>query len=463
MSVRETQDIGLSGIREVYKSELSATISALDEKIHDVSEIIMQMPVPIAVNSRQLMMHQVVLQEESIQEEAAIDELSSDEETVELLKNVLTCSTYCPHGIPEAIQIYQTKISRKELHGDNTPEETYGYSSDDIDYQHPPANERDDHPELLHLMQSYSPEAKKSMLQFSPELIRLRCDKFKMLITTDSRGRKNVLEICKLPEDPYAGDHYYMIYNVSYFVICNNQVFLVESPNSYYFRHFFEFSQSQVKNGLLDHESLEEISLKTPLYQLPNQYWSEWETMDSSAISTYQTMIYPMFLENLNPIIERLREERKEITITEFGSGSGNLAISILTNGSGVSRYHMLEFNHEEVQAASEKMRTLEQEHRIPEGMALVTQGDAATDKVSDANIVICCGLLTEQVLKNHQQAVAMLKNIASHVTPGGYLLIAGLAPTFICSENLVDLGFEVLKIFDHKYNRYFYVAQKIS
>jgi len=379
-------------------------------------------------------------------------EIVPTEQILGILQEVLaTTGEYCPLGIEQAFKKFEDGLKWGTLLRATSPEEDYpGEVCPDYLHFTPskkaapesyPLRQDDSHGQRISLFQ-----ARERLVQFvspqddeKPYIIRLIMDNLE--------GQRCTFEIFQLSEE-YE----------TYMVVWNNRVFLLQPPNSYYFRHFlFLKSVSSTESLRRDGCIFERVDISPIEEKLPDRYWSHWETMQG-AIECYKFTIYPMFCQYVKHLIDKGSD--RQVTISDFGCGSGNLALRILGEGGGrISHYYGVEFNQDEVRIAQERLKPLEKGVKIA-----VFQGDASQvncDTIPPTVIVICCGLLTCQVLKDRDEALRMLQNIALHVAPGGHVLISGIAQSLIYSQDLEDLGFRVIKRFCPETNHYFYVAKR--
>jgi len=191
-------------------------------------------------------------------------------------------------------------------------------------------------------------------------------------------------------------------------------------------------------------------------------FWDRWETDAYDAFEIYQSRIYPVFCDYVSYL---LKKNLPSVRILDIGAGSGVLAKQILEeNSDQIQKHFLLEYNEAEVAIARQRLQD-----RIIQGRVEIHQGDAMHfDSMqrymgTGVNIIIACGLLTKQVLASKKDALTILHHITRIAPSGCYLILSGLGPSYISSEDLHETGWRVKNTYSHQAGRSFYVAVRSS
>jgi SAM-dependent methyltransferase len=371
---------------------------------------------------------------------------------LDVLEKVLVNRGVVFSSIPEFEVWYLQRRSVNEICRSTTPLEQYGEPTHFLDVEEMDGAD----PESFPSRESAPDQVRSPLLNDRINLLALAsvgCGTVYRYHSKNFHDHPRILELYKLSETDAR------------VIFWCNRIYYLESPHSHYFRHFFEVTGIAPEETLRRNGSRFEVIdltiLQNPEKKLTDIYWSSWETLHG-AIKIYRSSIYPMFMFYIDALIGSITRGERRVSISDFGCGSGNLASMILEkNGCQISHYSMLELNQKEVEVVKFRFQD-----RLTDGSVSVIQGDAASVdcyQMPQTDIVICCGLLTAQVLENRDDALHMLRNIAEHVAPHGYLIISGFASLFINADDLKLLGFQISNMYCPEFDRAFYVAQRIS
>jgi hypothetical protein len=230
-------------------------------------------------------------------------------------------------------------------------------------------------------------------------------------------------------------------------------------------------AQGVVAASLVDGHQYEIIQ-NPDSYQLPAEHWAEWEDrgmargavidpVAQEAVRQYRNVIHPTIWEYVNDLILRypfVPRSDGRVRILEVGGGTGCLAEMIInSNFRQIEQYLILENNQKEVSEAKRRLSKC----KNPK-IAVVEQRDATVGdsfQQTNPNIIIASGLLTHFVLPDRQTALRVLDHLTRIAPPGCYLLIAGHAPSYICSDDLIARGWEVRNTYSPSSGIPFYVA----
>jgi len=170
--------------------------------------------------------------------------------------------------------------------------------------------------------------------------------------------------------------------------------------------------------------------------------WSRWESEMVTAASAYEDKIHPLYAQYVAHIITNIG---KPVQILDLGGGSGRLAELILNKSQEqIQHYSLLEFNEDLCRTATGRLKDKDK--------VVIRQADARSPQVykdyDGVNIILTCGLLTEQVLCYDDQLV-VLDHISKIAKPGTWVIIGGLAKTFITERDLNKRNWRALNLTD--------------
>jgi len=215
-----------------------------------------------------------------------------------------------------------------------------------------------------------------------------------------------------------------------------------------------------------------EIIQNPDSYQLPDEYWAEWEArgvargavidrVAREAVQQYRNVIHPTIWEYVNDLILRcpfVPRSDGRVRILEVGGGTGCLAEMIInTNFRQIEQYLILENNKKEVSDAKRRLAKCKNPQIVVVEQRDATVGDSF--RQTNPNIIIACGLLTHFVLPDREAALRVLDHLTGIASLGCYLLIGGHAPSYICSDDLIARGWEVRNTYCPSQGIPFYVA----
>lgn len=183
-----------------------------------------------------------------------------------------------------------------------------------------------------------------------------------------------------------------------------------------------------------------------------DDFWNDWKDDCERAVKMYRNEIYPICL---NTLTHLLVEPKR---ILEICGGDGEFAERVFEKyGKSISDYTLVDRNVKSLEMARKKKsknRALEKMHI--EKIDLENQGFSEKLR-NDWDMIIGIGALNYRVLESRQMAFKILSELSSILRPNGYIILAGLTPSLVNSDDLKKCGFEVKNTFPH------YVAKKIG
>ena len=214
---------------------------------------------------------------------------------------------------------------------------------------------------------------------------------------------------------------------------------------------------SQIFNG----NEIEHISFDFSKKE-GNVFWNNWVEQSQIAWEEYRNTIHPAISE---VAIKILSQVSSTPTILEIGGGEGQLAEGILRKISRTVHYIFLEMNKVAVERA--RLTLSQYPVTVVEGDVL-EKVDYCNDSAKlnaiekkSVDLVIGSGILTDVVLKNPEEGLKVLSNVAPLVKPGGYIILSGHAKPLVTANDLEQWGFKVLNKTLPGWGRHFYVARK--
>lgn len=195
---------------------------------------------------------------------------------------------------------------------------------------------------------------------------------------------------------------------------------------------------------------------------LEDNYW-DLNTNDPWAKkhkSTYRDLFYPSIIEYLN-----LNTDIKLNSVLELCGGNGEFYNTLKSHRRDIDSYSILEFNQSSLEHAKQTFRddptitllkgdvTKEASYKELQAV-LKSKGKPLT-----FDCIIGLGALTFQVMPNKEAALSALRWSYDHLNSQGYIILRGLAASYINKFDLETQGFEVKETF--AFTNQFYVALK--
>lgn len=219
---------------------------------------------------------------------------------------------------------------------------------------------------------------------------------------------------------------------------------LLKKDNQKVSLNFFEqiVVITRILHTIFHGNRLEVIHLSTvkeaPTAQLPDSYWEE----PSKHISDYESIHLV-----LSEMALKIANKIPTPFLLEICGGRGGLAGKILKQMAQKCEYVLLESNPTCVQNArktlAQKVRVIEQ-NVVFEDFFLDEEKKQLFQPES-VDLVIGSGALNVQVLKDRDQALKVLGKIDFVLKEGGFLLLSGLTPSLLSSEDFQKYRFEVV------------------
>jgi len=199
--------------------------------------------------------------------------------------------------------------------------------------------------------------------------------------------------------------------------------------------------------------------------KMPDPFWSAWKTVPKKNGDTapdhptdswweYQNYIHPVIKKAALEILKDLFETQPNVV--EICGGEGELAIEIAKQYPNKMNYYLLEYNDLCIQRVQEHVSTAfvdkESKKLIPIKTDVTNVDDYFTDtkkqrsmENDSIDLVIGSGALTECVLENKKAALKVASKCYDLLKPGGKMVLAGHASSFLHIEDFTSLGFIVI------------------
>lgn len=223
----------------------------------------------------------------------------------------------------------------------------------------------------------------------------------------------------------------------------------------------FSFSLPALLPHILNGASLEYM-LHTAAQSKEQGFWNDWENTSPTAWSIYTQLIHPILTKVVHVILAH--EETPQPVIVELGGGKGRLARLILEGLNSPCKYILLENNEKEIAEAHQNLGDL----------ARVVQSNIVLDEqyYCDAehtlaigeetvDLSLASGVLTQTVLQNKEEALVVLQKVQKYLKPSGYLVLAGLARSFLNERDFTSAGFTVINKSLPQTDKDLYILQK--
>lgn len=200
----------------------------------------------------------------------------------------------------------------------------------------------------------------------------------------------------------------------------------------------------------------------SPTVQCKEQrYWNSWE--NTKAWTVYTQLIHPVLKNAVHAILAQMEASSQHL-IVELGGGTGFLALQILKDANFPFSYILLERNEQELEQAR---------HNLGD-QACVVQTDIVLDEhyycdeehtlalaKESVDLMLASGVLTQAVLQNKEEALIVLQKAHHYLKTAGYLLLAGLARSFLDEHDFTAAGFVVINSGLPQTDKDLYILQK--
>lgn len=194
----------------------------------------------------------------------------------------------------------------------------------------------------------------------------------------------------------------------------------------------------------------------------PLEYWNDWWIKETSQITHYRDIIYPLMSSAVLNVLELLDKQnmtKSPLMIMEIAGGNGELAEIILANAQYPenSHYVFLELNEPSLEEAKIKLQKFSNVE--------ICQTDLVNDKAYgtvlpySVDLILGSGILTRCVLDNKQDAETILKKVYHYLKSEGYLILAGHAEMLLSANDFKKAGFNVINCTAN--GGQFYILQK--
>lgn len=194
-----------------------------------------------------------------------------------------------------------------------------------------------------------------------------------------------------------------------------------------------------------------------------------WDTWTSSCLNphapwkTYKDHIHPYFVSVVSHLIHS--QQISQPVLLEVCGGTGQMAAAMLQKVDQIAAYTLLEFNRPSVNMA----RNL-----LCKTVVTVVQTDVVSEQFYKdeykteiiqpecIDVAFGSGALTAEVLKNKDAALSVLKKMYISLKPQGYVILFGLARPLVDSQDLIQMGFNVINTHAPSFaGMNFYIGQK--